>query len=145
MAEGGVLAAEVADLGNLRVGQTATYAKTFEMADIEAFAALSGDNNPLHLDPTAAAAGPFKRPVAHGMLTAALFSTVLGTKLPGPGCIYLGQTLKFRAPVFPGDQVVAEAEIATVDTEKRRVTVTTTCRVADKVVVEGEALILVPE
>ena len=143
MAEGGALAVN-AELDSLRVGQTASYTKTIEMADVEAFAALSGDNNPLHLDPAAAAAGPFKRPVAHGMLTAALISTVLGTKLPGPGCIYLGQTLKFRAPVFPGDEVEAEAEIAAVDTEKRRITVATTCRVADKVVAEGEALILVP-
>ncbi len=126
------------------VGQVARVAKTITEADILLFAAVSTDTNPVHLDAEAAAASPFKERVAHGMLSAGLISAVLGTKLPGPGTIYLGQTLRFRAPVKIGDTVTAEAEVTAFDPEKRRATLRTTCRVQGKVVIEGEAQVLVP-
>jgi len=127
-----------------QVGQTARVAKTITEADILLFAAVSTDTNPVHLDAEAAAASPFKERIAHGMLSAGLISAVLGTKLPGPGTIYLGQTLRFRAPVKIGDTVTAEAEVTAYDPEKRRATLKTTCTVGGKVVIEGEAQVLVP-
>ena len=151
MAEGGIaqvaksVEGAVADLDALAVGQAATFSKTIEMADIEAFAEVSGDTNPVHLDAEVAAKGQFGRPIAHGLLTASVISAVLGTKLPGSGCVYLSQTLKFKAPVWPGDKVTARAEIIGIDREKRRVTATTTCLVGDNVVLEGEALLMIPE
>ena len=126
------------------VGQVARVAKTITEADILLFAAVSTDTNPVHLDAEAAAASPFKERIAHGMLSAGLISAVLGTKLPGPGTIYLGQTLRFRAPVKIGDTVTAEAEVTAFDSEKRRATLKTTCTVLGKVVIEGEAQVLVP-
>ncbi len=150
MADGAVAQVEksveavVADLEGLSVGQTATFSKAIEMADIVAFAEASGDTNPVHLDAELAAKTQFGRPIAHGMLTAGLISAVLGTKLPGSGCIYLSQSLKFKAPVMPGDKVTARAEIVAIDLDRRRVTVATTCSVGDKVVVEGEAVLMIP-
>ncbi len=128
----------------LEVGRKAQLAKTITEADILLFAAVSLDTNPVHLDAEAAAASPFKERVAHGMLSAGLISAVLGTKLPGPGTIYLGQTLRFRAPVKIGDTVTAEAEITAYDPEKRRATLRTTCTVAGKIVIEGEAQVIAP-
>ena len=92
---------------DLAVGMEASYAKKITNEDVLAFADLSGDTNPVHLNDAFAAGTIFKKRIAHGFLTGALFSTVLGTKLPGPGCIYLSQSLKFRAPVYIGDEVVA--------------------------------------
>ena len=126
------------------VGQTARVAKTITEADILLFAAVSTDTNPVHLDAEAAAASPFKERIAHGMLSAGLISAVLGTRLPGPGTVYLGQTLRFRAPVKIGDTVTAEAEVTAYDPEKRRATLRTTCTVQGRVVIEGEAQVLVP-
>ncbi|MHA1517647.1 MAG: MaoC family dehydratase, partial [Alphaproteobacteria bacterium] len=90
-----------------------------------------------------AAKSIFKKRIAHGFLTGALFSTVLGTKLPGPGCIYVGQTLKFRAPVYIGDEVVANCKVTSVDTDKGRVTLACDCSVNGKTVLEGEATLMV--
>lgn len=129
---------------DLAVGQTATIAKTITEADILMFAAVSMDTNPVHLDAEAAAASMFKERIAHGMLSAGLISAVLGTKLPGPGTVYLGQTLKFRAPVKIGQTVTATVEVAAIDAEKKRATFRTTCTVAGKPVIEGEAQVMVP-
>ena len=128
----------------IEIGQTARVAKTITEADILLFAAVSTDTNPVHLDAEAAAASPFKERVAHGMLSAGLISAVLGTKLPGPGTIYLGQSLRFRAPVKIGDTVTAEAEVTAYDPGKRRATLRTTCTVQGRIVIEGEAQVLVP-
>jgi 3-hydroxybutyryl-CoA dehydratase len=127
---------------DLAVGQTASYAKTVTEADIVLFAGVSGDTNPVHLNETFAAKTMFKGRIAHGMLSAGFISTVLGTKLPGPGAIYLFQSLKFKAPVRPGDTVLARATITAID--KRRVTLATTCQVGETVVIEGEAMVMVP-
>lgn len=128
------------------VGATAQISKTIEPADIAAFAALSGDTNPMHLSADFARRTRFKRPIAHGMLTASLISTVIGTKLPGPGSIWISQTLHFLKPVFPGDTITAAATVTSVREEKRLVTLQTQCsNQAGEVVLDGEALILLEE
>ena len=129
---------------DLSVGQTARFAKTITEADILLFAAVSGDTNPVHIDAEHAAGTRFKQRIAHGKLSAALISTVLGTKLPGPGTIYMGQTLKFRAPVTIGQTVTAVVEVTALDPAKRRATLSTICLVGGKPVIEGEATVMVP-
>ena len=104
---------------------------------------ISGDINPVHLNDDFAAGTIFKQRIAHGFLTASLFSTVLGTKLPGPGCIYLSQSLKFRAPVHIGDEVVATLRVTSLDPEKARATLACAGAVNGKTVVEGEAVMMV--
>jgi len=128
---------------DLQIGQSASLGKTITEADILMFAAVSTDTNPVHINAEAAAASIFKERIAHGMLSAGLISAVLGTRLPGPGTIYLGQTLRFRAPVKIGDTVTATAEITALDPGKKRATLKTTCTVGGKPVIEGEATVLV--
>ena len=130
-------------LEDLSVGMTSIYAKTVTDADVVMFAGISGDTNPVHLDAQFADQTPFKGCIAHGMLSASFISAVLGTRLPGPGCIYLGQTLSFRAPVKTGDTVTARVTITYIDPESRRITAETICSVDDTVVIEGEATLLV--
>lgn len=129
---------------DLAVGQSARFSKTVTDADILMFAAVSGDTNPVHLDAEYAATTPFKERIAHGMLSAGLISAVLGTKLPGPGAIYIGQTLRFKGPVKIGDTVVAQVTITELHPSRKRATFDTRCTVAGKVVIEGEATIMVP-
>jgi len=128
----------------LTVGMSAAVARTVSEADILAFAGVSGDTNPVHLDGEFAAASMFGQRIAHGMLSAAFISTVFGTKLPGPGSIYLSQSLKFKAPVKIGDTVVARVTVKELVPEKRKAVFDTVCTVAGKVVVDGQADILVP-
>jgi 3-hydroxybutyryl-CoA dehydratase len=130
-------------LEDLSVGMEASVAKTITDDDVSVFAGLSGDVNPVHLDDDFAASTIFKKRIAHGFLTGSLFSTALGTKLPGPGCIYLSQGLKFRAPVYIGDEVVATVRVTGVDPEKARVTLACDCAVNGKTVLEGEAVVMV--
>jgi 3-hydroxybutyryl-CoA dehydratase len=132
-------------LEDLEVGQTAELRRTVTERDIEAFAAVTGDENPVHLDEAYAAATQFKGRIAHGMLSAGYISAVLGTQLPGPGAIYVSQTLNFRRPVRIGDEVTAEVKIAAIDPARGRVTFATACVVAGKTVVEGEAVVVVPK
>ena len=129
---------------DLSAGMAASYAKTITEADIVIFAGISGDNNPLHLNEEFARESMFKGRIAHGMLTAVFISTVLGTKLPGPGCIYLNQEVKFLAPVRPGDTVLTEVTITDVNLEKSRAVAKSVCTVAGKPVVEGASTLLVP-
>ncbi|MBV9782598.1 MAG: MaoC family dehydratase [Acidisphaera sp.] len=129
---------------DLQLGQSASLGKTITEADIVLFAAVSTDTNPVHLDAEAAKTSVFGERVAHGMLAAGLISAVLGTRLPGHGTVYLGQTLRFRAPVKIGDTVTATAEVTALDPAKKRATLRTVCTVAGKPVVEGEATVLVP-
>ena len=129
---------------DLEVGMEASFAKTVSEADIFAFAEVTGDKNPVHLDPIYAAKTIFKETIAHGMLTAGFISAVLGTKLPGPGSIYLSQSLKFKAPVRIGDTVKARVTVTAVDQERGRITVATVCHVGDTQVIDGEAQLLVP-
>ncbi|MBI5162470.1 MAG: MaoC family dehydratase [Magnetospirillum sp.] len=129
---------------DLTVGQSDTFAKTVTEADIAAFAGVSGDFNPVHVNEEYAKETMFKGRIAHGMLSAAFISTVFGMKLPGPGCIYVSQLLKFKAPVRIGDTVVAKVEVTALVPEKKFATFKTTCTVAGKVVVDGEATLMVP-
>jgi 3-hydroxybutyryl-CoA dehydratase len=112
-------------------------------ADIVMFAGVSGDTNPVHTNQPFAEQTMFKGRIAHGMLSAAFISTALGTRLPGPGCVYLSQTLNFKAPVKVGDTVVARVTVREIDPVKRRVLLDTLCLVDDKVVLEGEARLMV--
>ncbi len=131
-------------LEDLSLGQTAELVRTVDEAAIVAFAQVTGDENPVHLDEAYAATTPFKTRIAHGMLSAGYISAVIGTKLPGPGAIYMSQALKFKRPVRIGDVVTARATITAIDAEKARVTLETVCEVDGKAVLEGEALIMVP-
>ena len=131
-------------IDEINEGMTAVFSKTVTDADIVLFAGVSGDTNPVHLDEEYAKPTMFKGRIAHGMLTAGFISAVFGTKLPGPGCIYMSQSLKFKAPVRAGDTVVARVTATIVDREKARVTFATTCKVKDAVVLEGEAMLMVP-
>ena len=130
--------------GPLRVGDRAERTVHVSDATIEAFAAVSGDRNPVHLDAAYAATTPFRGRVAHGMLTAAYFSALIAGDLPGPGTIYLGQRLRFTAPVRPGDDVRCEVEVTAWDEGRRRATLATRAWVGETQVVDGEASVLVP-
>jgi len=131
-------------LEDMSVGMTAVYTRTVTEADIVLFCGISGDTNPVHLDHEFAKNTIFKGRIAHGMLTASFISTVLGTKLPGPGCIYVSQSLKFRAPVHIGQTVTARVTVRKVDSVRGRVTVETVCYVEDVLVIDGEAELSVP-
>ncbi|MBN9528900.1 MAG: MaoC family dehydratase [Alphaproteobacteria bacterium] len=131
-------------IDDIDVGMEARFSKTITDADIVMFAGVSGDTNPVHLDQEYAEGTMFKGRIAHGMLSASLLSTVFGTRLPGPGCIYLSQTLKFKAPVRIGDTVVATVTAREVVRPKKRVIFDCAVRVGETVVVEGEAVIMVP-
>jgi len=131
-------------LEDMSVGMTAVYTRTVTEADIVLFCGISGDTNPVHLDHEFAKNTIFKGRIAHGMLTASFISTVLGTKLPGPGCIYVSQNLRFRAPVHIGQTVTARVTVRKVDTVRGRVTVETVCYVDDLLVIDGEAELSVP-
>ena len=123
---------------------TAVYAKTISETDVVLFAGISGDNNPVHLNQEFAQDTMFEGRIAHGMLTASFISTVLGMKLPGPGCVYLSQSLNFKAPVRAGDTVTARVTLRDLDRKRRRGVFETVCTVGETVVVDGEAIILVP-
>ena len=131
-------------LEDLSVGQSAELTRTVAEGDLAAFAEVTGDNNPVHLDAEYAAGTAFKERIAHGMLSAGYISAVIGTKLPGPGAIYVAQTLRFRRPVKIGDAVTATATVSAIDTAKARITLATVCTVGGKAVLEGEAKIMVP-
>lgn len=129
---------------DLEIGMSRYLRKEVTDRDIELFAEVSTDRNPVHLDDTYAQDTIFEGRIAHGMLTAGLISAVIGEQLPGHGTVYLGQTLKFMAPVRPGDVVLAEVTVEAIDHGKRRVTLATRCLVGDTVVLKGEAVVLAP-
>ena len=129
---------------DLSVGDSAEITRTVTEAVIEAFAAVSTDSNPVHLDAAYAEGTPFKGRIAHGMLSGAYISAVIGMQLPGPGTIYLSQSLRFRRPVRPGDEVTARVTVEALDPKRGEVTLSTVCEVAGKRVVEGEAVVLAP-
>jgi 3-hydroxybutyryl-CoA dehydratase len=129
---------------DLAVGQEASLTNTVTEAAITAFADISGDRNPVHVDAAYAATTMFKERIAHGMLSAAYISAVFGMKLPGPGAIYVSQTLVFKAPVKIGDTVVATVRIVELLPEKKRARFETVCTVDGKPVLTGEAQLMVP-
>lgn len=129
----------------LSVGQSASFTKALSQEEIEAFARISGDDNPAHVDDAWAEASMFKGRVAHGVLTAGLISAVLGTRLPGPGTIYMAQTLKWLAPVRPGDELTATATVKEIVAEKNRVVLETVVTVGETTVLTGEATVMPPK
>lgn len=131
------------DIEDLKPGLTASFAKTVTEADILLFAGVSGDINAVHLNEEYAKTTPFGGRIAHGMLTAGFISAVLGNKLPGPGTVYLGQNLKFKAPVRPGDTVTATVTVREVIAEKRQAILDTVCSVGGRAVIKGEATVMV--
>lgn len=130
---------------DLCIGQTASLRKTITEADILMHSAVSLDTNPLHVDAEAAQQTIFRERIVHGMLVAGLISAVIGTRLPGPGTLYLDQTLRFVAPVKIGATVTAQVEIISLNTERKRARLKTLCKVGDILVIDGEAYVQVPE
>jgi 3-hydroxybutyryl-CoA dehydratase len=129
---------------DIEIGMTRSLQKVITDRDIEMFAEISTDHNPVHLDDAYANDTIFEGRIAHGMLTAGLISAVIGEQLPGHGTVYLGQTLKFMAPVRPGDLVKAQVTVTDMDIAKRKVTMETHCEIDGKKVLKGEAVVLAP-
>jgi 3-hydroxybutyryl-CoA dehydratase len=129
---------------DLQIGQTASLRKTITEADILMYSAVSLDTNPIHIDAEAARLSVFGERIAQGMLVAGLISAVIGTKLPGPGTLYLDQSLRFVAPVKIGATVTATVEITALNPDRKRAKLKTICTVGTDVVIEGEAYVQVP-
>jgi len=129
---------------DLSVGMREGYTKHVSSADVVGFAEISGDRNPIHLSEHFAAKTPFGGRIAHGLYTASLISAVIGTRLPGPGAIYISQTLRFLAPVRIGDDVIASVEIVDLVEKGRRAKLRCECRVGETLVLEGEAEVKIP-
>ena len=130
------------DIEDLQVGMTATFAKTITEADIVLFAGVSGDNNAIHTNEEFARTTIFGGRIAHGFLSASVISAAVANRLPGPGTVYLSQSLRFKAPVKPGDTVHATVTVKSLNPEKARAELDTVCTVKGKVVIEGEALVM---
>ena len=132
-------------IDELSVGMSASYERVVTIRDIEEFAEVSGDHNPVHLDDAYAKTTRFKGRIAHGLLGASFISTVLASKLPGPGTVYLAQSLAFKAPVRPGDKLEARVTVTEIRRDKKQVVLKTECRVGDTLVIDGEATVLVTQ
>jgi len=128
----------------LEVAMQASYTHTYTAQQVEAFAEVSGDRNPVHLDENYAASTRFKKPLVHGLNSASFFSAIFGTRLPGTGCVYVSQSLNFKRAVHIGDTVVATVTITKIDEARRRVFFDTVCKVKGRLVIDGEAEIYVP-
>lgn len=136
----------MATYDQLNIGDSASFSKTISEGDVYLFAGITGDLNPAHMDAVSAAEGMFKQRIAHGMLSGSFISTVIGMQLPGPGSIYVGQTLSFRAPVFFGDTLTAKAEVSEKLDERKWVKLKTTVTNQDgKLVIDGEATVIPPK
>jgi len=129
---------------DMELGLSRSISKVIGNAEIESFSDISEDRNPIHLSEDAGNASIFKSRVAHGMLSASLFSALLGEYLPGHGAIYLSQSLQFTQPVYPGDEVTASVTVINIDNVKNRITLKCEAKVGDKLVIKGEALALAP-
>ncbi len=129
---------------DLEIGMSASVGKAFAESDVAVYAQLSTDTNPLHLNEEFAAHTRAGGRVLHGMITASLISAIVGTRLPGPGCLWMGQDMRFLAPVRIGETVLARAEVVEIDRERQRVHLSTTCSVGDTVVLDGRAELWVP-
>ena len=128
----------------ITVGMEISYSQTITDADVKSFAGISGDHNPIHMSDEYAQNTRFKKRMAHGLMSASFFSALFGTKIPGPGCLYVSQSLQFKRPVYLGDTVTATVIVKEVDMIKRRVFFRTVCRVKNKTVIDGEAELYIP-
>ena len=131
-------------LEDLEIGMTRSITKVIDLETVRGFAEVSEDRNPIHLDEAAGAASIFGQRIAHGMLVASLFSALLATRLPGHGTIYLGQSLKFVAPVPIGSEVTATVTVSEIIAAKKRVILACEARIGDKLVITGDATVLAP-
>lgn len=129
---------------NIKIGMEVSYSQTITDADVKSFAGISGDNNPIHMNDEYAEASRFKKRIVHGLLSASFFSALFGTKLPGYGCVYVSQSLQFKKPVYIGNTVTATIFVKNIDLKKRRVFFRTTCKVKNKIVIDGEAELYIP-
>lgn len=125
-------------------GMKVSYSQTITDADVKSFAGLSGDHNPVHVSDEYAEESRFGKRIAHGLMSASFFSALFGMRLPGPGCVYVSQSLNFKRPVYIGDTVTATVEVTSVNIPKRRVFFDTVCTVKNKVVINGNAEIYIP-
>lgn len=132
-------------LEDIKVGMSESYSQTISEADVKNFANISGDRNPVHMDELYAEQSRFGKRIAHGMFSTSFFSALFGMKLPGPGCVYVSQNLKFRKPVYIGDTVTAYIEVKDIDLNRRRVYFNTYCKVGNSKVITGSAEIYIPE
>ena len=128
----------------IKEGMEASYSQTITDTDIKQFAGLSGDRNPVHMDEEYAQNSRFKKRIAHGMISSSFFSALFGTKIPGEGCVYVAQSLQFKKPVYIGDTVTATVVVTKVSIDNRRVFFRTTCKVKNKIVIDGEAELYIP-
>ncbi|WP_445373515.1 MaoC family dehydratase [Photorhabdus tasmaniensis] len=132
-------------LEDIKVGMSESYSQTITDSDIKIYAGISGDRNPVHMDEQYAKESRFGQRIAHGMLSSSFFSALFGMKLPGPGCVYVSQNLKFRKPVYIGDTVTVTIEVRDIDIKNRRVFFDTYCKVGKSKVIVGSAEIYIPE
>ena len=132
-------------LDSIEIGMSSAYSHTITDADVKSFAGLSGDNNPVHMSDEYAESSRFGARIAHGLYSAGFFSALFGTRLPGPGCVYVSQNLRFKLPVYLGETVTAEVTVISIDSSRRRVFFSTVCAVKGRVVIEGEAEIYIPK
>lgn len=134
------------EITELFVGQSAEFTKTISESDVYLFAGITGDHNPMHVNDVYARKSRYKERIVHGMLSSSLISTVIGTKLPGNGSIYVEQKLVFKAPVLFGDTITAKVEVQDIYMEKNRVKLRTYCiNQNDKIVLDGHAIIIPPK
>ena len=132
-------------LEKIEIGMEVSYTQTITDSDVKAFSGISGDKNPVHMDDEYARNSRYKKRIAHGMLSASFFSALFGTKIPGEGCVYVAQSLRFKRPVYLDDTVVASVTVTNVDLKKKRVFFQTVCKVNNKIVIDGEAELFVPD
>lgn len=130
---------------DIEVGMTESYSQTITDSDIKAFAGISGDRNPIHLSNEYAEQSRFKGRIAHGMISTSFFSALFGTKLPGEGCLYVSQNINFKKPVYVDDTVTATITVSKIDIFKRYVFFNTICKVKNKIVIDGTAILYVPK
>ena len=129
---------------DIKVGMAMSYSQTITDSDIRSFAEISGDKNPVHLDEDYASASRYKKRIAHGLMSASFFSALFGTKIPGPGCVYVAQSLQFKRAVYMNDTVTATVTVTSVNLETKRIFFETKCTVKSRVVISGEAEIFIP-
>lgn len=132
-------------ISNIKIGMTESYSQTISDSDIKTYAGISGDNNPVHMSEEYAKQSRFKKRIAHGLLSAGFFSALFGTRLPGAGCVYVSQNLEFKRPVYLGDRVTATITVTKVDRKNKRAYFRTFCMVKNKIVIDGQAALFVPE
>ena len=129
---------------DIKLGMSESYTQTITDADIKLYAGISGDNNPVHMSEEYAEGSRFKKRIAHGLLSAGFFSALFGTKLPGPGCVYVSQNLEFKRPVYLGDTVTATISVTSIRIKEKKVSFRTLCTVKTKIVIDGHAVLFIP-